>query len=77
MAFARLAFRVLLILLVLFAVVGLLLPSSTTVERSIVIDAPPAAHTGDRHRLAHRPDVVRLADHRCRLLAGDAERPEP
>ncbi|MDJ0740568.1 MAG: SRPBCC family protein [Gammaproteobacteria bacterium] len=42
MAFARLAFRVLFILLLLFAVIGLLLPSSTAVERSIVIDAPPA-----------------------------------
>lgn len=42
MAFARLAFRVLFILLILFAVIGLLLPSSTAVERSIVIDAPPS-----------------------------------
>jgi len=40
MAFARLAFRVLFILLILFAVIGLLLPSSTAVERSIVIEAP-------------------------------------
>ncbi len=40
MAFARLAFRVLLILLILFAVIGLLLPSSTAVERSIMIEAP-------------------------------------
>ncbi|MEZ5585762.1 MAG: SRPBCC family protein [Sedimenticolaceae bacterium] len=42
MAFARLAFRTLLILLVLLVVIGLLLPSSATVERSIVIDAPAA-----------------------------------
>ena len=42
MAFARLAFRVLFILLILLAVIGLLLPSSTAVERSIVIDAAPA-----------------------------------
>jgi uncharacterized protein YndB with AHSA1/START domain len=42
MAFARLAFRTLLILLVLLVAVGLLLPSSAEVERSIVIDAPPA-----------------------------------
>ena len=40
MAFARLAFRVLFIVLILFAVIGLLLPSSTAVERSIVIEAP-------------------------------------
>ncbi|MCB1802437.1 MAG: SRPBCC family protein [Gammaproteobacteria bacterium] len=42
MAFARIAFRTLFILLILFAAIGLMLPSSTTVERSIVIDAPPA-----------------------------------
>lgn len=42
MAFARLAFRVLFILLILLAVIGLLLPSSTAVERSIVINAAPA-----------------------------------
>ena len=42
MAFARLAFRVLLILLILLVVIGMLLPSSAEVERSIVIDAPPA-----------------------------------
>ena len=42
MAFARLAFRVLLILLILFVVIGALLPSSRAVERSIIIDAPPA-----------------------------------
>lgn len=42
MGFARLALRVLLILLILLAVIGLLLPSSTAVERSIVIDAPAA-----------------------------------
>ena len=40
MAFARLAFRVLLILLILLVLLGLLLPSSTAVERSIVIQAP-------------------------------------
>lgn len=40
MAFARLAFRVLFVLLILFALIGLLLPSSTAVERVIVIDAP-------------------------------------
>lgn len=40
MAFARLAFRVLFIVLILFAVIGLLLPSSTAVERSIVVRAP-------------------------------------
>lgn len=40
MAFARLAFRVLLILLILLIGIGLLLPSSTQIERSIVIDAP-------------------------------------
>ena len=40
MAFARLAFRVLFIVLLLFAVIGLLLPSSTAVERSIVVEAP-------------------------------------
>lgn len=42
MAFARLAFRVLLILLLLLIGIGLLLPSSANVERSIVIDAPAA-----------------------------------
>ncbi|HOP18046.1 MAG TPA: SRPBCC family protein [Gammaproteobacteria bacterium] len=42
MAFARLAFRTLLTLLILLAVIGMLLPSSATVERSIVIDAPVA-----------------------------------
>ncbi|MCB1774137.1 MAG: SRPBCC family protein [Gammaproteobacteria bacterium] len=42
MAFARLAFKVLLILLVLLIGIGLVLPSHTTVERSIVIHAPPA-----------------------------------
>lgn len=41
MAFARLAFRTLLIILVLLIGIGLLLPSSASVERSIVIDAPP------------------------------------
>lgn len=40
MAFARLAFRVLLILFILLVLIGLLLPSSAQVERSIVIDAP-------------------------------------
>jgi hypothetical protein len=40
MAFARLIFRVLLTLLILLAVIGLMLPSSARVERSIVIDAP-------------------------------------
>jgi hypothetical protein len=43
MAFARLLFRVLLILLILLAVIGLLLPSSARVERSILIDAPASA----------------------------------
>ena len=42
MAFARMAFRVLLTLLVLLIGIGLVLPSHKTVERSIVIDAPPA-----------------------------------
>jgi uncharacterized protein YndB with AHSA1/START domain len=42
MAFARLAFRFLLILLILLIGIGLLLPSHTTVQRSIVINAPPA-----------------------------------
>jgi hypothetical protein len=42
MAFARLAFRVLLILLILLVGIGLLLPSHKMVERSIVINAPPA-----------------------------------
>lgn len=41
MAFARLAFRVLLGLLVLLVVIGLLLPSAVQVERSIVINAAP------------------------------------
>ncbi len=40
MAMARLVFRVLLTLLILLAVIGLLLPASAQVERSIVIDAP-------------------------------------
>jgi hypothetical protein len=40
MAFARLAFRVLLTLLILLVLIGLLLPSNTEVERSIVIEAP-------------------------------------
>ncbi len=39
MALARLIFRVLLVLLILLAVIGMLLPSSARVERSIVIDA--------------------------------------
>ncbi|MGB5669299.1 MAG: hypothetical protein WBM71_01990, partial [Sedimenticolaceae bacterium] len=43
MAFARLLFRVLLTLLILLAVIGLLLPSSARVERSIVVDAPATA----------------------------------
>jgi hypothetical protein len=43
MALARLIFRVLLVLLILLAVIGLLLPSSASVERSIVIDAPAEA----------------------------------
>jgi len=42
MAFARLLFRVLLILLILLVVIGFLLPSSARVERSILIDAPAA-----------------------------------
>lgn len=42
MAFARLLFRFLLVLLILLVVIGLLLPSSAHVERSIEIDAPPA-----------------------------------
>lgn len=41
MGFARLAFRTLLTLLILLVLIGLLLPSSAEVERSIVIDAPP------------------------------------
>ncbi|MCP5313128.1 MAG: SRPBCC family protein [Chromatiaceae bacterium] len=41
MAFARLAFRILLVVFVLLLVIGLLLPSSSAVERSIAIDAPP------------------------------------
>ena len=43
MAFARLLFRVLLILLILLAVIGFLLPSSARVERSILIEAPATA----------------------------------
>ena len=43
MAFARLAFRILLIILILLAVIGLMLPSSARVEREILIDAPPSA----------------------------------
>lgn len=42
MPFARLLFRVLLTLLILLAVIGLLLPSSARVERSILINAPAA-----------------------------------
>ena len=42
MGFARLAFRTLLILLILLLAIGLLLPSSAEVERSVLIDAPPA-----------------------------------
>jgi len=41
MALARLAFRVLLTLLILLVLIGLLLPPSAEVERSIVIDASP------------------------------------
>lgn len=40
MAFARLLFRVLLILLILLAVIGMMLPSSAKIERSILINAP-------------------------------------
>lgn len=40
MAFARIAFKILLTLAIAFVVVGLLLPSSTTVSRSIDIQAP-------------------------------------
>jgi hypothetical protein len=40
MAFARLAFKTLLLLLILLVAIGLLLPAHTTVERSIVIQAP-------------------------------------
>jgi uncharacterized protein YndB with AHSA1/START domain len=43
MAFARLLFRVLLILLILLAVIGLMLPSSAQVERSTLINAPAGA----------------------------------
>lgn len=43
MAFARLLFRVLLILLVLFVGVGLILPSTALVERRIVVNAPTEA----------------------------------
>lgn len=42
MGFARLAFRVLLGLLILLAVIGLTLPDSATVEREISIEAPVA-----------------------------------
>lgn len=42
MAFARLAFRVLLGLLILLVLIGFLLPSSRVVERDIVVQAPPA-----------------------------------
>lgn len=42
MAFARLLFRTLLVLLILLVVIGFLLPSRAEVERSIVIDAPPS-----------------------------------
>lgn len=41
MAFARLAFRILLVLLILLVLIGLLLPSRTSVERSVLIQAPP------------------------------------
>jgi len=41
MALARLLFRVLLTLLILLIVIGLALPSSVVVERSIDIDSPP------------------------------------
>ena len=41
MAFARLALRTLLIVLVLLIGIGLFLPSSASVERSIVVAAPP------------------------------------
>ena len=43
MALARLLFRVLLILLILLAVIGMLLPSSAQVERSILINAPASS----------------------------------
>lgn len=42
MAFARLLFRVLLILLILLVVIGFLLPSAAQLERSILIQAPAA-----------------------------------
>lgn len=42
MGFARLAFRVLLGLLILLAVIGLTLPDAATVEREITIKAPVA-----------------------------------
>lgn len=42
MAFLKLLIRTLLILLILFAVIGLLLPSSAQVERSLDIRATPA-----------------------------------
>lgn len=42
MAFARLAFRTLLILLIILAVIGLMLPSSARVEREMLIEAPPS-----------------------------------
>lgn len=41
MGLVRLLFRVLLILLILLVVIGLFLPASVAVERSILIDAPP------------------------------------
>lgn len=40
MAFARLAFRVLLLLLILLAMIGMVLPSTAEVERSLLIEAP-------------------------------------
>ena len=43
MAFARLLFRVLLILLILLAVIGMMLPSSAKIERSVLINAPASA----------------------------------
>jgi uncharacterized protein YndB with AHSA1/START domain len=42
MAFARLLLRTLLVLLILLVAIGLLLPDSARVERSILIAAPPA-----------------------------------
>lgn len=41
MAFARLLFRFLLVLLILLVVIGLLLPSNAVVDRRILIEAPP------------------------------------